>query len=311
MTAERTISFNQLFNLLLRGGGTDAHKRLYWAKYADPIEKRLNKPLWGMTTEEFEEYKVLDENLKQGNLEGGNCKLCKNRGYTVQFDGIYTTHVPCFCIEQRNQKREIQNSGFADLMTSHTFEKFIISEEWQKNALRAVKAWTNQKQYPFLYLGGKTGAGKTHLAAASFYSLIQRGVRGKYISWREQSRELKMRMTDIGYYDDKIRELKTVPLLLIDDLLWTNGSFPTDEDFKLAKEIIEARQINGRRTIITTNWTIKEMNELSEVVGGRIYEGCGSKTNFALTFGAETRNYRAKTQPTLLPIEGISSPFDE
>lgn len=301
---------NALFQKLLKGNGTEEEKRLYWEKYADKTEKRLNKPLWAMNAEEFEEYKILDENLSHGALEGGACKLCKNRGYIVQRDGQYIRQIVCSCMEERKRNEEIKTSGYAELITAKTFENFEIKEPWQKTALHIVKTWVKQTHYPFLYLGGKTGAGKSHLAIAAFYNLVLRGVRGKFISWREQSRDLKMRMTEAGYYDEKIRELKFVPLLLVDDLLWTNSGTPTEEDFKLAKELIDVRQANGRRTIFTANWTVKDLNELSEVIGGRIYEGCGSKTNFALTFGAEAKNYRAKTHPTLLALaDETEDPF--
>ncbi|MBQ5930544.1 MAG: ATP-binding protein, partial [Clostridia bacterium] len=185
-------------------------------------------------------------------------------------------------------------------------------EEWQRDKLHAVKLWANQKKYPFLYLGGKSGAGKTHLGVAAFYSLVQRGVRGKYMSWRTESRDLKMRMTEFGFYDEKIRELKRVPLLMLDDFLWTNKCEPSEEDFKLAKEIIDERQAANLRTIFTANYTIKELNDMTEVVGGRIYEACGSKTNFALTYGNECKNYRARTQErmTLTEIED-EAPFDD
>lgn len=301
----------RLFKLLLRGKATKEQEAEYWQRWADPTEKRLGKPLWAMDAEAFDEYNILDENLRYGEEKGGYCKLCKNRGYTVQKDGTYKRYVTCRCMEQRKQKQAIENSGFAELITSKSFENYTVNEEWQRNALRTVKAWAVQERYPFLYLGGKSGAGKTHLAIAAFYSLVQRGVRGKFVSWRTESRDLKMRMTEVGYYDAKIQELKKIPLLLVDDFLWTNGANPSEEDFKLAKEIIDERQANGRRTIFTANWTIRQINGLSEVIGGRIYQACGSKTNFAITYGSEAKNYRAKTLPTLTDFVGEKSPFEE
>jgi hypothetical protein len=99
---------------------------------------------------------------------------------------------------------------------------------------------------------------------------------------------------------------------MIDDFLWVQKGEPSEEDFKLAKEIVEERQAAGIRTIFTANWTIKQLNSLSEVIGGRIYESCGSKTNFALTFGKETKNYRARTQQRLTLLDDEEeTPFDE
>lgn len=301
-----------LFRLLLKGKATDEQKREYWERYADQTEKRLGKPLWAMSAEEFDEYVILGENMRYGTETGGNCKVCKNRGYIVQKDGEYKRHVVCECMEKRKNRQMITGSVYAELITSKTFENYQIDEEWQKACLHSVKFWTNQKQYPFLYLGGQSGAGKTHLGVAAFYSLVQRGVKGKYVSWRSESRDLKMRMTEFGFYDEKIRELKRVPLLMLDDFLWTNKSDPTEEDLKLAKEIIDERQAKRLRTIFTANYTIKDLNALSEVIGGRIYEASGSKTNFAITFSGNCKNYRAKTQPKLTLMDyDEKSPFDD
>lgn len=311
MTATEAKGLN-LFALILKGKATEEQKREYWEKHADATERRLGRPLWAMKPDEFDEYNILCENMKYGKETGGNCKICKNRGYTVVKEGEYKTHVTCGCMEMRKQNRIIENSVYAEMITSKTFEKFTLDEDWQREKLHIVKIWTNQKKYPFLYLGGQSGAGKTHLGVAAFYSLVQRGVRGKYMSWRTESRDLKMRMTEFGFYDEKLRELKRVPLLMIDDFLWVQKGEPSEEDFKLAKEIVEERQAAGLRTIFTANWTIKQLNSLSEVIGGRIYESCGSKTNFALTFGTETKNYRARTQQRLTLLDDEEeTPFDE
>lgn len=301
-----------LFLRLLRGKGTEEEEEEYKTRYMDDEEKLMGKPVYKMTDSEFEEYKVLQENLKWGTLKNGSCNLCRNKGYMMARDGNYTVMRICECIEQRKRNEQVHSSEYAELLLRNTFERFQIKSPWQKDLLRRAKIWTQQKTYPFLFLGGKTGTGKTHLAVAAFYRLYQRGYGAKFVSWRTESRDLKMRMSDYGFYEPKLKELKEIPLLLLDDFLWgANGAMPSDEDFRLAKEIIDARSSKRLLTIITSNFTIRALTELSEELGGRIYEACGSAKNFALTVSQDAENFRLKSAPTLVEIANDeTNPFD-
>ena len=301
-----------LFAMLLSGTATEKDELEYWDRHADYVEKRMGKAIPNMTVDEFEEYKAMDENLKQGDLEGDYCPLCRKKGYVVQVEEGRTTYVTCKCMTERENKAQLLGSTYVHLITTRRLDNFEIKTLWQKAALRKIKAWGNQTIYPILYLGGKSGTGKTHLAVAIFYHFVLRGYRAKFISWRDEVRDLKFRMKEFGYYDRKLRDLKTVPLLMIDDFLWqpTNGTVtPTAEDFQLAKEIIDARINANLRTIITGNYTIGKLNELEEVLGGRIYQSSGSSENFCLTFGDGCENYRAKKAPTLLDLADEKDPF--
>ena len=73
----------ELFSALLKGAGTQEQRREYIERYQEEAEKKMGKPLFDMTAEEFEEYKALEENLSFGRLEGYKCRLCRNKGYTV------------------------------------------------------------------------------------------------------------------------------------------------------------------------------------------------------------------------------------
>lgn len=308
----RDTKARELFSMLLSGTGTEEQRREYINRYQEESERKMGKPLFDMNAEEFEQYKALEENLSFGRLEGDRCRLCRNKGYTVVREGKYTIHRKCSCMARRNGEHiDEEQREFENLLTTRTFENFKINGEWQKELLKRTKAWTRQAAYPFLYLGGKTSTGKTHLAIAALYSLIQRGFSGKYVSWRKESRDLKMRMTEYGYYEPKLKALKSVSVLLIDDFLWQpNNAIPSDEDFRLAKEIIDARSNLNLLTIFTSNYTLRDLTEITEEIGSRIYQACGSAKNFALTVAKEAKNYRMQIQPTLLEIEA-ESPFDE
>lgn len=307
----KELKGRDLFMRLLNGNGKETERQEYVEYYQGEAERKMGKPLYEMNAEEFEQYKALEENLTFGRLEGYNCRMCRNKGYTVVREGNYTVHRVCGCMERRKSGEvSEERREFEKMLTSKTFENYKVNSDWQRELMRKAKAWTRQGKYPFLYFGGKTSTGKTHLAIAAFYSLMQKGFSGKYISWRKESRELKMRMTEYGYYEPKLKALKKVPLLLIDDFLWQpNRAIPSDEDFRLAKEIIDARMNLGLLTIFTSNYTLRELAEIAEEIGSRIYQACGSAKNFVLTVPSSAVNYRMQSQPTLLDVD-IDSPFD-
>ena len=169
----RETRARELFSLLLRGAGTEPQRQEYIARYQEEAERKMGKPLFELTAEEFEQYKALEENLSFGRLEGYKCRLCRNKGYTVVREGIYTIHRVCSCMTRRSHGEVSEEQReFENLLTTRTFENFKINSEWQKDLLKRAKAWTRQTEYPFLYIGGKTSTGKTHLAIAALYSLM-------------------------------------------------------------------------------------------------------------------------------------------
>lgn len=281
----------------MNGTASAEEKAEYKARYMEPEERIYGKAVFEMTAKEFLEYNVLRENMQSGNLKYGDCPKCKNKGYIVGIDGAGNEYMEdCECKQKRENMEALNHSEYSALLRRCTFERFTLKEDWQREVLSRCKDWTKQTRFPLLYLGGKTGAGKTHLAVASFRIAVMRGNHGQFVSWRTMSRDLKMNMTS-PEYERRIREMKYVPLLLIDDLFWAvKGGIPSDEDFRLAKEIIDARFYNKRKTIITSNFTPKGMYTLSEEMSGRINEFSGGTKNFSLTFKGEYENYRFKME---------------
>lgn len=277
----------------MNGTESEEEKAEYKARYMEPEERIYGKAVFEMTPREFIEYNVLRDNMKRGNLGYGDCPKCKNKGYIVGIDEVGNEYQEdCECLQKRRNMEILNHSEYSALLKRCTFERFILKEDWQREVLSRCKDWTKQTRFPLLYLGGKTGAGKTHLAVAAFRIALMRGNHGQFVSWRTMSRDLKMNMTSPDY-ERKIREMKYVPLLLIDDLFWTvKGGIPSDEDFRLAKEIIDARFYNKRKTIITSNFTPKGMYTLSEEMSGRINEFSGGTKYFSLSFKGEYENYR-------------------
>lgn len=283
----------RLYFMINDNTATEEQYNEYMNKYAEQAEIEMGKPVCKMNDEEFDIYRVLSENLKKGKLKGDYCKLCRNKGYIVRKEGSYIYYADCTCMKKRVNERILQTSEYYKLLTTKTFENYSIKKDFQRLALQRCKNWLKQDKYPFLFLGGQTGAGKTHLGIASLVSLSRRGDIPKLVSWQKESRALKMNMTEYYYYEPKLEALKNAPLLMVDDFLWTNeNKMPSNEDWKIAKEIIDARGENRKRTIFTCNMALGIINTYSEVVGGRLMQYTGGKSNFDIEFGFGATNYR-------------------
>ena len=111
---------------------------------------------------------------------------------------------------------------------------------------------------------GETGVGKTHLAVAIYRELIVQGKvvseNVKFVTAPELLLEIKKTFTDssITTESDVIDRYSNADLLILDDL----GSEKTTEfAIQSLYLVIDRRNRNMRPTIITTNLSLKEIEE--------------------------------------------------
>ena len=281
-----------LIRACIMGRATAEQIAYYRRSLMSAEEVILGKPVFEMNAQEFREYTVFCENMKYGDLEGGKCPKCRNKGLIYSLDESGNEYAEeCTCMAARRNNAALQDSEYSALLRKSTFGRYRLDHPWQRTALCVCRDWLRQRRFPFLYLGGRTGAGKTHLAVATFADRVRMGKRGIFVNWRTESEWLKFNKKAPDY-ERRLNNLKRAPLLLLDDFLWRKSSIPTEEDFALAKEVLDARLYNGRPTIFTGTYTMHELFSLSEELCGRINEGTGGEKRFALDFGAETANMR-------------------
>lgn len=276
------------------------------------LAKRMGTSFKPMTPEErkaWERFKVEDYNKTPGNRheeDGHQCTICNNKGNIRKFveypDGSYgTEHASCKCVEVRNSIMRMKRSGLKDIIKDYTFDKFIDSESWQK-AIKAAAMEYAKNPDGWFFLGGQSGAGKTHLCTAICRELLLGGKRVKYMLWRDDVVKLKGAVTDAEEYGRLIDDYKRVDVLYIDDLFKTGKAIdnsvqkPTAADINVAFEIINYRYNNPNLlTIISSELTEDELIDIDEAIGGRIYERAK-----AFTIGKNRdRNYRIKKAVTL------------
>lgn len=248
------------------------------------------------------EKQCKEYNEKRGNLDevdGYDCPICNNKGHTVVPDFYLNRYsqkqVTCKCEKTRRAIRALKRSGLEDVVHEYRFDNYEAVDIWQKNALEMSKRYTENYQDHWLFIGGASGRGKTHLCTAVAISLLKKGNEVKYMLWRDEARRLKAIVNDPEYNAD-IQYYKSVDVLYIDDLFKTGrgsgktAQLPTEADINLAFEIINSRAIQRKPTIISSESTLFDLLQIDEAIGGRIKQRCGE---FYLNICAKnTKNYR-------------------
>ena len=136
---------------------------------------------------------------------------------------------------------------------------------------------------------GQVGCGKTHLALASANALLDyQKIRVIYMPYREMITRLKQNITDEDAYNKTIDELKTAPMLVIDDLL--KGK-TTDSDINILFEIVNYRYVCNLPMIVTSEKTTGELLDFDGAIGSRFVEMAEGRI---IEFKGNELNYRLK-----------------
>lgn len=197
------------------------------------------------------------------------CPRCHGQG--LFYDEATDTAHFCACRPIRRALGKLRQQGLDQAARAMTFLSFDAQDAWQQKMLRAATAYAAQKQPPWLYLGGQTGCGKTHLGTAAAVALSLAGREFRYMPWAVEVFTLKSLALDEGR-SQRMQELIDAPVLYIDDLFKSN---PTEADKHIAFEILSARYTrDDRPTIISSERTIAELLEIDEAIAGRIAERC-------------------------------------
>lgn len=256
-----------------------------------------------MPEKEYEQWKADGYNALEGNRheeDGYDCRICRNKGHlmkiTEYMGGWNQVQVPCKCEDIRKSILRMKKSGLKNIIKDYTFDKFEATEPWQHTIKNAAEEYAKHPEGWF-FLGGQSGAGKTHLCTAICRELLLSGKRVKYMLWRDDVVKLKGAVTESDEYTRLIDEYKNYDVLYIDDLFKTGKAAdntvqkPTAADINVAFEIINYRYNNpALLTIISSELSQDELIDIDEAIGGRIYE---KATAFSIGKNRE-RNYRIK-----------------
>lgn len=133
------------------------------------------------------------------------------------------------------------------------------------------------------YLYGAPGHGKTSIAISCLRAWVERGRSGLFVRCGDVADQVRASWTRRdGEADLLMERLRTVPLLVLDDLAMTDAS-PNER--ALFVKVLSARHAAGRArpTIITSNYPMKEASQRlaadeaayeAERIEGRLLEMC-------------------------------------
>lgn len=232
-------------------------------------------------------------NAQRGDLDGYDCPKCLNKGNMLVISDGHEVYKECDCLNIRHTMQLIKASGLEKTIRHCTFENYNISTDWQRYVYDNAKTYA---EYPagWFYFGGQVGAGKTHLCTAIVGELLKRGIAVKYCLWRDESTRLKA-LANKPEFDTEIAVYKRIDCLYIDDLFKTKQGTPvTAADINIAFEILNYRYINDMLTIISSEKTLREILDIDEAVGSRIYE---MAQGYMLNLQADkSKNYRIPNQ---------------
>lgn len=156
-----------------------------------------------------------------------------------------------------NFKVMVKKSGLS--ATPQTFDNYDCEpcDAEKRNAkLEAMEVSQSGRN---LILAGKAGTGKTHLAVAIAMKVMENGQQALFRLVSAMLDEIQKAIRDNGDYDGLMRQFKTVPCLILDDLGHENL---TAARASYLHQIIDYRYVHKQQTIITTN--AKSVEELCD-----------------------------------------------
>ncbi len=185
--------------------------------------------------------------------------------YTALKDnnGLNFSYIPCNkLIKEENTYAYKKNITCFDLpkeISEASFSKAYRDDNKRLPIFKYFKefmdSYLKDKKGKGLYLSGSFGSGKTYLVAALFNELAKKNISSALVYYPELLRSLK---SSFGSdYEEKFDFIKTVPLLLLDDIGAENTtSWSRDE---VLGPILQYRMEEELPTFFTSNLTLSEL----------------------------------------------------
>lgn len=228
----------------------------------------------GSTSESLAQIRADSYNEMQGNLTGYNCKYCNNRGYIAIVKDGDDLRRECTCMEIRRMLNAASESGLQNMLTSYTFQKYNEPEQWQKIAKNTAILYSEKSGFrDWMFIGGQSGSGKTHLATAACGKMLKRGFTVHYEMWRDLLHKLEATRYKLEQQDDIMRIMHDCDVLYIDDFLKTGSNkTPQTSDLSFAYEIINTRYNMNKRLVLSSEFMLDEIASFDEALAGRILQ---------------------------------------
>lgn len=242
---------------------------------------------------------------EDGLLMCGKCHTPKECTLTKSDGTARTVRCACECSVAQNAKEaeekrkrdrlqyldSMRRTGFPDAeMREWTFAKSDHTDQKNENIARRYVANFDamRSQGTGLLLCGSVGTGKSFLAAAIANELINQGTPCLMTNFsRIISRVSEKFGGDQKYLDD----LNRFDLLIIDDL---GSERDTEFTWEKVMNVVDARYRAGLPLIITTNLTLKDLADPSDIRRQRVFSRLKEMCVFLEVNGADRRNKKMR-----------------
>ncbi len=191
------------------------------------------------------------------------CDRCGDTGFV---DGRM-----CSCLKQLQRSIAYQNLSMNVPLERSTFERFSLeyykdddrAYRQMENILRACRSYAAnfRSDSPSLLFKGGTGLGKTHLSLAIAGAALEKGygvIYGSAQSFAVALEKERFDRQDPEDPGDANSQLLSCDLLVLDDL---GTEFPSQYVNAALYNIVNARMLAGKPTIISTNLSMKELED--------------------------------------------------
>ena len=178
------------------------------------------------------------------------CWACMDTGQTGGGPG--NRYCDCELGQSRQRTEWLRSSGVPTARQNETLAAFT-SRPGTAEALAAAQEAASAGTLRWLLLYGGVGNGKTHLANGIAMASIEAGKRARVVNSLVLLSDLRA-VSGTPAQSLHLRELATIPLLVVDDLIWA-----TDLEARWLEEVLQRRYMDKRPLVATTNRDLKEL----------------------------------------------------
>lgn len=185
-----------------------------------------------------------------------DCWTCLDTGSTGE--GRF-----CECVKGRTRqtKEWLLCSGVPGPRRNETLDAFRPIPGTGEALAAACEVVAGSLSWLLLY--GSPGNGKTHLGYGIVVASIERGRRSRVVNSLVLLSDLRA-VSGSPALTLHMRDLATIPLLVVDDLIWA-----TDLEARWLEEVLQRRYMDKRPLVATTN---KDLRELPAPLVSRFHE---------------------------------------